>query len=529
MPSSVSWSVREDLESLSDHRITETEFFIDNDRILQGAPRKRWRHADWPQIEKALDRLQSHLVTPSAILNSASEAAFDSQMNALQIELSTAAAPHVPQGRPSSQRKHWWNEDVARAHSTLKKAKRKGERHRGTHGWLPDFLLAEIAAARSHLQSVIRGRKREAWKDFLADNSSTTRDLWSTYKRLTKPTGVEKIAFLTIGNGELVEDPSEISGLLFQKFFPSSPEPEAQRTYAVTCPPPHVSVAEARRAFEGGRSFAAPGPDGLPKALISRAFRKSPEVFAAIATRSLQLGFLPRTWQQSEIICIPKKANPRKELALLRPISLIGSIAKCVHQIVAQRLAQFLESKNGLSCRQFGFRVGRGVVDALVESTDFIERHTGIGRAVYGVTLDIKVAFDSIRPSATLDALERLDTPPYLMRWMQAFLSNREAKLDLERGSFSHAPSIGSPQGSPLSPLLFIIGMDPILELAQDTEALHIQAYVDDILVLSTAPTERSAQLKLQATLDRMNSWAQDRGLIFAPEKCFQIRFVKRR
>ena len=127
MPSSVSWCVRDDLESLSDHRITETEFLLDNDRINQGAPRKRWRHADWPQIEKALDRLQPHLATPNAILNSASEAAFDSQMNALQIELSKAAAPHVPQGRPSSQRKHWWNEDVARAHSTLKKAKRKGK------------------------------------------------------------------------------------------------------------------------------------------------------------------------------------------------------------------------------------------------------------------------------------------------------------------------------------------------------------------------------------------------------------------
>ena len=305
-----------------------------------------------------------------------------------------------------------------------------------------------------------------------------------------------------------MEDSSQISELLFQKFFPTNPNAEVSRTYEVVSTPPHVSVAEARRAFMGGRPFTAPGPDGLPKALISRAFRKFPEVFAAIAARSLQLGFLPRTWQQSEVICIPKKANPNKELALLCPISLIDSIAKCVHQIVAQRLTQFLESKNGLSCRQFGFRVGRGVVDALVESTDFIERHTGTGRAVYGVTLDIKGTFDSIRPSAILDALERLDTPPYLMRWIQAFLSNREAKLDLERGRFTHAPSIRTPQGSLFSPLLFIISMDPILELAQDIETLHIQAYADDILVLSTAPTERSAQIKLQETLDRMNTWA---------------------
>ena len=204
----------------------------------------------------------------------------------------------------------------------------------------------------------------------------------------------------------------------------------------------------------GGRPFAAPGPDGLPKALISRAFRKFPEVFAAIATRSLELGFLPRSWQQSEVICIPKKANPNKELALLGPINLIGSIAKCVHQIVAQRLTQFLESTNGLSCRQFGFRVGRGVVDALVESTDFIERHTGTGRAVYGVTLDIKGTFDSIRPSAILDALERLDTPHTSCAGYKLF-SVTESQAGSRKGKLHTRPVYWDAAGKPIIPSAF--------------------------------------------------------------------------
>ena len=179
--------------------------------------------------------------------------------------------------------------------------------------------------------------------------------------------------------------------------------------------------------------------------------------------------------------------------------------------------------------RQFGFKFGRGTADALVESTDFIERNLGAGREVYGAALDIKGAFDSIRPTAVLDALERLDTPPYLMRWIQSFFGNREAMLDIEGGCFTHSPSIGTPQGSPLSPLLFIIGMNPILELIDGLDGLHAQAYADDILVLSAAPFRKGSPDKLQETLDRMNTWAQDMGLVFAPEKIFQIRFAKRK
>ena len=121
-----------------------------------------------------------------------------------------------------------------------------------------------------------------------------------------------------------------------------------------------------------------------------------------------------------------------------------------------------------------------------------------------------------------------MQTPSYLLTWIQSFFRHREARLDIEGGSFTHRPRIGTPQGSPLSPLLFIIGINPLLDLI-DSPGVLSQAYADDILLLGTAPREREVQMKLQRALDRMNSWAQDRGLHFAPEKCYQIRFVRRR
>ena len=137
-----------------------------------------------------------------------------------------------------------------------------------------------------------------------------------------------------------------------------------------------------------------------------------------MAARNLQLGFLPGPWQCSQVVCIPKKPNPRNLLTLLRPISLIGSLANKVHQIVGQRLAHFVETHRCLSNRQFGFRVGRGTSEALVSATDFIERNLAHQQEVYGIALDVKAAFDSLRPSAVLDALEQMKAPSYLLTWV---------------------------------------------------------------------------------------------------------------
>ena len=523
----VSWWVRTDLESLSDHRIVETRIMMPRMPDLV-PPRRCWRQARWPQISDAIQDRAPHLVSATALLSTPTAEAFEAQTNALEQALWQVAMPHVPLKRASSRRKHWWSTETESAHTALKRAKRKGEHHRRQFGHIPPSLQDAVNTARTRLQTLIRTRKRAAWREFLVDNSGCTRDLWQTFKRITKPSKAQNLAFLTTIEGEVLENPASISEGLFSKFFPPATAEEPLRNYAQTEPPPPVSVAEARRAFGDGRPYAAPGPDGLPKALTSCAFRHIPEVFAALATRSLQLGSLPCSWQRSQVVCIPKKPNPRNLLALLRPISLIGTVAKSVHQIVAERLAHHVETHGCLSNRQFGFRTHRGTSEALVSATNFIERNLECHQKVYGITLDIRAAFDSLWPSAVLDAMEQMHTPSYLLAWTQSFFRHREARLDIEGGSFTHCPRIGTPQGSPLSPLLFIIGINPILDLLESPGVLA-QAYADDILLLGAAPTEQEVQLKLQHALDRMNNWAQDRGLHFAPEKCFQIRFARRR
>ena len=106
LDSRVSWWVRADLESMSDHRIVETHILTPGKPALV-QPRRCWRQAHWPQISDALQDRASHFISASALLSTPTAAAFEAQANALEEAMRQVALPHVPLKRASSSRKHW--------------------------------------------------------------------------------------------------------------------------------------------------------------------------------------------------------------------------------------------------------------------------------------------------------------------------------------------------------------------------------------------------------------------------------------
>ena len=523
---SMPWQVRTDLETFSDHQIVETIFPLRSPDVWRSEFRRNWRQADWAEIQKALHRRAPHLPTPKTLLQAPSARAFAAQVEALEEGIRQASFPAVPLTRRSSRRKHWWSDELENLHQSLKRESRRLERHIHRHGGAPLCLKDAVQSARQALQQKIRERKRATWRSFLVDNSSTTSTLWSTFKRITRSQTSTKLSFIQSEDDGVIDDPTRISQALFRKFFPTGESPAQPSSIIgpLICPP--VTVAEARLSFDSGRPYAAPGPDEMPQALIRCAFRVLPQHFAALSTVSLQMGWIPDHWQQAVVVPIPKKQNPRQELALFRPISLIGTVAKNIHAIVTKRLAQWMETRSLLSPKQYGFRIGRGTSEALTSAVECIETHLGAHQAVYGVSLDITAAFDSLCPDAVIEVLTQYHAPDYCIRWCTNYFCNRRTRLDLEGGSFWHEPTRGTPQGSPLSPLLFIIGINPLLQLGFPP-GISVQAYADDLLVLGHADTEELVQLRVQQTLSMMEQWTTQRGLHFSPAKSFQIRFTR--
>ena len=101
--------------------------------------------------------------------------------------------------------------------------------------------------------------------------------------------------------------------------------------------------------------------------------------------------------------------------------------------------------------------------------------------------LDVKGAFDHVAKNKLLAILQQLRLPTSLISWVSSFLGNRVLRLsfDGQTEEFSRIDT-GIPQGSPISPILFLIY---IRDLFPSIAAAKVISYIDDILliVLSTS------------------------------------------
>ena len=282
-----------------------------------------------------------------------------------------------------------------------------------------------------------------------------------------------------------------------------------------------------------------PGPDGIPNELL----KLMPPSFMTSLRRLFIIfwltGTTPSAWKHSLTILLHKKDDPTL-LSSKRPIGLINSITKLWTRFITEVLSAYAEDNHILSQCQEGFRLHHNTSRHLQRLVHTLEDARSSHRNIYGLYIDLTSAFNTISHSHLFRIMHDLGFPTDAIDSVRDLYTDNHTRIILNRTTNLQTAPIpigrGTIQGDTLSPLLFLIFMEPLLRwlsigghgytptcLTSNPSLPHTHpchgtqtspTFADDLLLLSPC------HLRLQAQFEKVLRYCQWGGLSINPSKC---------
>ena len=241
----------------------------------------------------------------------------------------------------------------------------------------------------------------------------------------------------------------------------------------------------------------SPGPDGLTAEFYSRFLPQLSPILVTVFADIAENQKLCESQKLSYITVIPKKQTNRRQVKNYRPISLLNVDYKIITKILATKLRPFLASL--VHTDQTCAIPGRNIHQHTHFIRDFITYSETNNISTCILSIDQEKAFDRLAHSFLFKVLDACNFGPYFSSWIRILYEDPKSSVIVNHEISESFPIRRSVrQGCPLSPSLFILCLEPLLESIRK----------DPDIIGSPVPGNRNR--KVAAYADDSNFFPQD-------------------
>ena len=239
-----------------------------------------------------------------------------------------------------------------------------------------------------------------------------------------------------------------------------------------------------------------------------------------IINYSFSTGKFPSALKEYAIVPIYKKGE-RTDVGNYRPIAILPTLSKILEKCMVSRINNYINKFSIISSNQFGFTKNTSTLDAIEVFSDLI--YNSFDSKLHNISLfiDLRKAFDTVNHKILLYKLESYGIRGPVLSWIKSYLKDRKQCVKIGSSySNMNVINIGLPQGSSISPILFLLYINDLVNVS---DLFNVLLFADDTTLCASGVNFSELVDSVNSELNKISDWMASNRLSLNIDKTCAI------